>query len=318
MDKKDIEILSNEAIPESIRVAIAQSLISSASAVQDRNVELQQIKLEREKTLWNTPFVAALAGFITLTSTFVFDRLTTQTNADIASLVEERKFQYEIVRNELADDTKSNVERADVLLFLARAGILNTLNESELRSMATEQKNNPETDILPRLTRPSLSTFINDPRFRSRGYIMITGENNYSFWGDKIGYDLISNPGLAAQPDVAAKLLVQYMIDRGVKKFLDDNDYIGARKAFAASPLGANEVNSKTQLYLGALKKLSPTSNSLQISGLSNDEWITVHVPEILKAIRKAQIADPNFQAYILATADFETAQGRHMEAIER
>lgn len=76
---------------------------------------------------------------------------TTKTSAEIQATAEERKFQYEIVKSELEKSSKSNSERAAVLLFLVRAGVLNTLRTDELKQMAEEQIANPTQEIVPQL-----------------------------------------------------------------------------------------------------------------------------------------------------------------------
>ncbi|MER9456623.1 serine protease [Mesorhizobium sp. M0478] len=189
MDAKDIEVLTNAEIPEAVRTAIAQALITSGTAKSDHDLKIQQLGLDHRKFIWNTPLVAALAGLLTLSATFLFDRIaredttkntvtleqvrqelkdseartkqqldteTTKTVAEIQALAKEREFQYEIVKSELSNLSKTNGERAAVLLFLARAGILNSLNRDELQAMAEEQIQNPDKEIIPRLTSNSV------------------------------------------------------------------------------------------------------------------------------------------------------------------
>jgi putative chitinase len=47
--------------------------------------------------------------------------------------------------------------------------------------------------------------------FRGRGFIQLTGRNNYRFYGDLLGYDLIGNPELANAPQPAAQILAAYL-----------------------------------------------------------------------------------------------------------
>jgi len=47
-------------------------------------------------------------------------------------------------------------------------------------------------------------------QYYGRGYIQLTHDYNYKKYGDKLGLDLVTNPDLASQPDVAAKIAVEY------------------------------------------------------------------------------------------------------------
>lgn len=80
---------------------------------------------------------------------------SSQSLAKLEAEAREREFQYEIVRAELEKSGKTNAERAEVLLFLARAGVFTALNADELALMAEEQKNNPEVTIIPELSSSS-------------------------------------------------------------------------------------------------------------------------------------------------------------------
>ena len=185
MNPDDIGILSNKEIPESIRAKIAEQIVGAGDREAQRALEAERLASERTKFLWNTPVVAAIAGLLTLTATFVFERLTAKDEtfntitleqvrneleqsearlkqelelaasenlAKLEAEAKEREFQYEIVRSELTNSEKSNAERAAVLLFLVRAGVLSTLNEDELREMAEQQIERPDATIIPQLT----------------------------------------------------------------------------------------------------------------------------------------------------------------------
>lgn len=185
LNTDDISVLSNAEIPENIRAKIAEQILGEADREAERELEARRLASERTKFLWNTPLVAALAGLLTLTATFVFDRLTAKDEtvntitleqvrteleqsearlkqelelaasenlAKLEAEAKEREFQYEIVRSELTNSEKSNSERAAVLLFLVRAGVLSTLNEDELRKMAEQQIERPDATIIPQLT----------------------------------------------------------------------------------------------------------------------------------------------------------------------
>lgn len=51
------------------------------------------------------------------------------------------------------------------------------------------------------------------PRYKGRGYVQITGRRNYTDWSNRLGIDLVGNPARAAEPAIAAKVLVLGMRD---------------------------------------------------------------------------------------------------------
>jgi putative chitinase len=59
--------------------------------------------------------------------------------------------------------------------------------------------------------------FGNEPNegyeYRGRGYNQLTGKDNYEYFGKKIGVDIVSNPDLVNNPEVAAKIAIAFFID---------------------------------------------------------------------------------------------------------
>lgn len=66
-------------------------------------------------------------------------------------------------------------------------------------------------------------------RYKGRGFVQITGRNNYTNWSKKLGIDLVGNPEQAERPEIAARILVQGMKEGSFtgKKL---SDYIGGGK----------------------------------------------------------------------------------------
>jgi putative chitinase len=86
--------------------------------------------------------------------------------------------------------------------------------------------------------------------FKGRGYIQLTGRSNYQIHGAAIGMgnQLITNPGLANQPDVAAKLLASFLKSKEaqIRAALKQNDLRTARKLVNG---GSHGLDAFTQAF---------------------------------------------------------------------
>ncbi len=76
-------------------------------------------------------------------------------------------------------------------------------------------------------------------KYIGRGYIQITGRGNYKVYSDLTGHDLINNPQLLNQPDIAAEVSVKYLLRR-CKVAQTDPGYFEA----AMTSVGANNVSN--------------------------------------------------------------------------
>ncbi len=52
------------------------------------------------------------------------------------------------------------------------------------------------------------------PRFKGRGFVQLTGRDNYTRYGQSLGIDLALQPDLANAPEIAAMLLALYLTDK--------------------------------------------------------------------------------------------------------
>lgn len=66
-------------------------------------------------------------------------------------------------------------------------------------------------------------------RYKGRGYVQITGRNNYSDWSKRLGVDLVGNPELAEKPEYASRILVEGMA-KGTFTGKKLSDYLGNGK----------------------------------------------------------------------------------------
>jgi peptidoglycan L-alanyl-D-glutamate endopeptidase CwlK len=81
--------------------------------------------------------------------------------------------------------------------------------------------------------------------FKGRGYIQLTGRSNYKVHGAAIGLgnQLIENPALANQPDIAAKLLASFLKskEQKIRNALKAGDLKTARKLVNGGTHGLDE-----------------------------------------------------------------------------
>lgn len=89
--------------------------------------------------------------------------------------------------------------------------------------------------------------------FRGRGFVQLTGRNNYTRYGSEIGVDLVTSPELANDAQIAAKLLARFLGDREnrIREALAENDLAAARKLVNG---GSNGLDRFTDAYNRGLK----------------------------------------------------------------
>lgn len=77
---------------------------------------------------------------------------------------------------------------------------------------------------------------VNGHVYYGRGYVQLTWDYNYKTMGHILGVDLLNNPDLAMQPDIAGKIMLEGMIHgtftgKALKDYFHEGhvDFIGAR-----------------------------------------------------------------------------------------
>ncbi len=68
-------------------------------------------------------------------------------------------------------------------------------------------------------------------KYRGRGYIQLTGKNNYKLYTQKLGIDLISYPDLLLDPEVSALVLAQYFKDNNLSNSCELENWTFVRLA---------------------------------------------------------------------------------------
>ena len=98
-------------------------------------------------------------------------------------------------------------------------------------------------------------------KYHGRGYIQLTHDYNYKKYGDRLGVDLLNNPELALDGDVAAKIAVEYWKDnvRPTVKGNWDNVFLHSKAInlpSATSPSQVRGMADRQKKYDQYLKKI--------------------------------------------------------------
>ena len=78
-------------------------------------------------------------------------------------------------------------------------------------------------------------------RYRGRGFIPLTGKYNYKRYGEYLGLDLVNNPELAEQEDIAAEIAAEFWWRSDLNEAADVLDLIAIRKRVNGGLIGFNE-----------------------------------------------------------------------------
>lgn len=102
-------------------------------------------------------------------------------------------------------------------------------------------------------------------KYRGRGLIQLTGKDNYKKFGDMIGVDLVKNPDLANDPQIASQIAAAYFAEKqkaGVN--LKDIAAVGKAVGYAG---GAAETAKRAQIaqaFLPGGTAATPTATAAQ------------------------------------------------------
>jgi uncharacterized protein (TIGR02594 family) len=157
-------ILDSSGYPPELRAKALDLLAQSGVRDEQRRAEdvarAENVRLERAKLWLNTPIIAAVAGLLTLAGTHIFTRIENEETATRSNsntrFLEERKFQFEMIKSALSD-SKDNKQRATSLLFLIDSKILDGLDTQALQRWAKEKEDDiPAFTSGPAPQRPGI------------------------------------------------------------------------------------------------------------------------------------------------------------------
>jgi len=91
-------------------------------------------------------------------------------------------------------------------------------------------------------------------RYKGRGYIQLTGRDNYTRAGEALGLPLAQRPDLAARPDVAAKVAVWYWKNRVAPKIKDFTNTGAVTKTINPASKGLQSRKDQFKTYQVAMR----------------------------------------------------------------
>jgi putative chitinase len=86
-------------------------------------------------------------------------------------------------------------------------------------------------------------------KYRGRGYIQLTGRENYEKMGKLLNVDLVNNPDLAIRPDLAAQIAVNFWKTRVSNKVNTNNIAQVTKKISGSSKQGIKSRTEKLKKY---------------------------------------------------------------------
>jgi putative chitinase len=95
-------------------------------------------------------------------------------------------------------------------------------------------------------------------RYRGRGYIQLTGKDNYRVFGDRLGVDLVARPERAEEPETAWLIAASYLANRRrsgrtALEWADLNDVETVTRIINGATHGLEDRRDRTTRALAAL-----------------------------------------------------------------
>jgi hypothetical protein len=103
--------------------------------------------------------------------------------------------------------------------------------------------------------------------YYGRGYIQLTLRENYAAYGAMLNLDLVGNPDLALQPDVAAKVLALYFVNRGIPAIAAAGNWTGVREAVNGGLFGWNTFWTAVKALEAIPEPPDPPADPFAVAG---------------------------------------------------
>ena len=133
-------------------------------------------------------------------------------------------------------------------------------------------------------------------KYRGRGFIQLTGRDNYAKAGKDLGIDLLGNPDLASQPETAAKIALWYWKQRGISRPAQSGDIEKVTRLINGGTNGLDDRKSKYTKYLSMVSSPTATAQSgapTPIKTAMAGGWISKQFPTLVGE-REPEVLGPD------------------------
>ena len=117
-------------------------------------------------------------------------------------------------------------------------------------------------------------------KYRGRGLIQLTGKDNYAKFGKLLGIDLVENPDLANDPEIAQQLAIEYFKQKSKDKDLTDIEQVG--KAVGYVDIGGRETQKRAGYAESFLKQIQTAQEGGLLSGPESGYPVLMHGKELV------------------------------------
>jgi predicted chitinase len=111
-------------------------------------------------------------------------------------------------------------------------------------------------------------------KYKGRGFVQLTGKSNYAEYGKALGVDLVGNPDLAADPNIAQQIAVLYWKKKGLGEKARAGNFDAVTQGINGGMNGAEDRNSRTQAKLQQYQTQGvPTATNSMAKNKSNIDY---------------------------------------------
>jgi len=215
--------------------------------------ELEDLEEGWKSALGGAALAGAMALGVGAANAKMMPPPTTQAKAPVAQ-VQAPAQQSPLVNQLKAVATANGIQGTELAQFLAQCAheTANFASMEERGSPAYFTKKYEQHKKTARILGNKVKG--DGERYKGRGYIQLTGRDNYTRAGAALGLPLAQQPELAARPDVAAKVAVWYWQNRVAPKIKDFSNTGDVTKKINPASKGLQSRQDQFKTYQVAMR----------------------------------------------------------------